>query len=260
MQQGSVGGCDEDTTVPTARGKSPKSIEASKAEFANERNARESNSRVRVKVEVPESTEVFEVKREPQDEYHPLQPDYQYDRKTMVPPKIDGNPEMPGQCQAQHQGYRPMTSGLPNSYGFPHFYGSSAMLPPPFPSVRPSPDRSMGKIEEHEHEQERLRVSSVHGDGSFLHHEHHRFEIGDYHHGKPPGYTGLPYPSFRPSMQQRPAYMGHQNNSYRAAQYQNRQRKWSSAALRGFHPAMPVSTPVRSDFHYSQVYCADHDS
>lgn len=238
MQQGSVGGCDGDS-VPS--GQSAKGF-AGKGEIANDRNSSDADGRVRVKVEALETAEAFEVKREPQDEYHSAQQDYQYDRKPIVPPKIDGNPEIPGHCQAQHQGYRPMTGGLPNSYGFPHFYGPQAMLPPPFPNARPSPDRSIGKIEEHDHDPDRFRVSRVAGDGAFLHHEHHRFDTSDYHHGKPTGYPGMPYASFRPSMQQRPGYGGHQNNSaYKATPYQNRQRKWSGAALRGLHPTMPVS-------------------
>ncbi|XP_053976510.1 uncharacterized protein LOC128875161 [Hylaeus volcanicus] len=233
MQQGSVG-CDGDS-VPSPCVKSPKSF-AVKGEIANDRNSAES---VRVKVEVAESTEAFEVKREPQDEYHPPRHDYRYDRKPIVPPKFDGYPDIPGQCQPQHQGYRPVTS-LPNSYVFPHFYGPQAMVPPSFPSPRPTPDR-MGKIEEHEREHERFRVaaSGVHNDG-FLHHEPHRFKMGDYHHGKPSGYRGMPYAAFLPSMQHRSPYPGHQNNSgYRAAQYQNRHRKSTNAALRGLHPAIP---------------------
>ena len=113
------------------------------------------------------------------------------------------------------------------------------MLPPSFHGARPSPDRPIGKIDEHEHEQERYRVP-VSGDSVFMHHDPHRYEIGDYH-GK--GYPGMAYPAFRPSMQQRaPMYTGHHNNSsYRTAQYQNRKRKWSGAALRGMPPSMPVS-------------------
>ncbi|CAL7945358.1 unnamed protein product [Xylocopa violacea] len=227
MQQGSVGDGD-----PNPRS-SPKSS-----------NQNEADGRVRVKVEAPESSEVFEVKREPQDEYHPVHHEYHYDRKPIVPSmKLDGNQELPGQCQPPHQGYqRPVSSGLANSYGFAHFYGHSAMLPPSFPSARPSPDR---KIEEHEHEQERYRVpvSGAPSDSVYLHHDHtHRYEIGDYH-GK--GYHGMSYAAFRPSMQQQRAgiYGGHQNSSsYRAAQYQNRKRKWSGAALRGMPPSMPWPT------------------
>lgn len=238
MQQGSVG-CDG-ATVPSPRGNSPK------PEIPNDGNSLEPDARVRVKLEL---TEAFEVKREPQDEYHTPRQDDRYDRKPIVPLKFDGNPELAGQCQPmQHQGYR-HTTNIPNSYVFPHFYGPQTMLPPSFPAARPSPDRPMGKIEEHdrEHERYRVAVSGVHGDGgAFLHHEPHRYEIGDYHHGKPPGYPGMPYAAFRPSMQHRSTY-GHQNNTgYMATQYQNRQRKWSGAALRGLHPAMPVSL-LRTD-------------
>ncbi|XP_076627758.1 uncharacterized protein LOC143344987 [Colletes latitarsis] len=232
MQQGSVG-CDGDS-APSPRGKSPKSLVA-KGEIPGDRNSTEPDARVRVKVELTETTDAFEVKREPQDEYHSARQDYRYDRKPIVPAKYDGNAEVPGHCQPQPQSYRPPTS-LPNSYAFPHFYGPQAMLPPSFPGARPSPDRSMGKVEAHDRDHERFRV---HGDG-FLHHEPHRFEIADYHHGKPPGYRGMPYAAFRPSMQHRSAYGGHQNNAgYRAPQYQNRQRKWGGAALRGLHPTIP---------------------
>lgn len=223
MQQGSVGDGD------SAPRNSPKNS-----------NAGVADGRVRVKVEAPESTELFDVKRETQDEYHAVQHDYHYqDRKPIVPTKFDANSEIINQCQPPHQGYpRPVNSGLPNSYGFSHFYGP-AMLPPSFHGARPSPDRPIGKIDEHEHEQERYRVP-VSGDSVFMHHDPHRYEIGDYH-GK--GYPGMAYPAFRPSMQQRaPMYTGHHNNSsYRTAQYQNRKRKWSGAALRGMPPSMPVS-------------------
>lgn len=223
MQQGSVGDGD------SAPRNSPKNS-----------NAGVADGRVRVKVEAPESTELFDVKRETQDEYHAVQHDYHYqDRKPIVPTKFDANSEIINQCQPPHQGYpRPVNSGLPNSYGFSHFYGP-AMLPPSFHGARPSPDRPIGKIDEHEHEQERYKVP-VSGDSVFMHHDPHRYEIGDYH-GK--GYPGMAYPAFRPSMQQRaPMYTGHHNNSsYRTAQYQNRKRKWSGAALRGMPPSMPVS-------------------
>ncbi|XP_076227443.1 uncharacterized protein LOC116434688 isoform X2 [Nomia melanderi] len=240
MQQGSVGGCDGDAVPSSPRRKSPRTGKL--GEIASDRNA-ESDGRVKVKVETPESAEVFEVKREPQDDCHAPQQDYQHERKPVVTTKIERNPEIPGQCQAQHPGYRPINAGLPNSYGFPHFYGPSAMLPPPFPSAKPSPDRGMVKIEDHDHEHERLRTAGVSGDGAFYHHEPHRFEAEDYHHGNPPGYHGMPYPHFRPFVQQRSPYVGHQNNSYnRATQYHSRQRKWSGAAIRGLHPAMPWST------------------
>ncbi|XP_076231361.1 uncharacterized protein LOC143177372 [Calliopsis andreniformis] len=231
MQQGSVGGCDGDSVS---------SSPSSKNFIANDRNSSDADGRVKVKVEAAESTEAFEVKREPEDECHPPQ-EYQYDRKPIVSAKIDGSFEIPGHCQVQHQPYRPMTGGLPNSYAFPHFYGPPTMLPPSFSNARPSPDRSMGKIEEHDHDQERYRVSSVAGDGAFFHHEPHRFETSDYHHGKPAGYPGMPYGSFRPSMHHRSAYGGHQNNcAYRAIPpYKYRNRKWSGA-LRGMHPSMPM--------------------
>lgn len=227
MQQGSVGARDGDST------RSPKNT-----------NSIDPEGRIRVKVEAPESSDVFEVKREPQEAYHAAHHDCPYDRKSIAPPpKLDGNTEIVGQYQSQHQGYpRSVAGALPNSYGFPHFYGPPAMLPPSFPGARPPTDRSIGKIDEHDHEQERYRVpvTGVASDSAFLHHDHHRFEIGDYH-GK--GYHGMPYAAFRPSLPQRPsAYAGHQNNnSYRAAQYQNRKRKWSGAALRGMHPSIPVS-------------------
>lgn len=228
MQQGSVGDGD------SAPRNSPKNS-----------NLSDADGRIRIKVEAPESTEVFDLKREPQDEYHTVQHDYHYDRKPIVPPtKLDGNSEIVNQCQPPHQIYpRPVTTALPNSYGFPHFYGPSAMLPPSFHGSRPSSDRPIGKIDEHEHEQERYRVpvsSVATSDSVYLHHDSHRYEIGDYH-GK--GYSGMPYAAFRPSIQQRTAvYASHHNNSgYRVAQYQNRKRKWSGAALRGMPPSMPVS-------------------
>lgn len=229
MQQGSVGDGD---SAPKSSPRNPSSSDA--------------DGQVRVKVEAPESTEVFNVKREPQDEYHAAHHEYHYDRKPMVPPpttKLDGNIEIISQCQPPHQSYppRPVTTGLPNSYGFPHFYGPSAMLPASFHGARP--DRPIGKVDEHEHEQERYRVpvsSVATSDSVYLHHDSHRYEIGDYY-GK--GYPGMSYAAFRPSMQQRTAvYSSHHNNSgYTAAQYHNRKRKWSGPALRGMPPSMPVS-------------------
>ncbi|KOC66292.1 hypothetical protein WH47_07361 [Habropoda laboriosa] len=232
MQQGSVG-CDGDSAPSPNHGRSPKNT-----------NPTDTDNRIRVKVEVTESTDIFEVKREPQDEYHAAQHDFHYDRKSMIPStKLDGNNDITAQCQTQHQPYpRPLAAGLANSYGFPHFYGPPALLPPSFPNVRPSPDRSINKMEEHEREHERYRVpvTGVASDSVFLHHDHtHRFDVGDFH-GK--GYHGMAYSGFRPTMQQRAPVYGHQNNSgYRAAQYQNRKRKWSGAALRGMPPSMPVS-------------------
>ncbi|CAK9809614.1 hypothetical protein ANTQUA_LOCUS6095 [Anthophora quadrimaculata] len=234
MQQGSVG-CDGDTAPSSNRGRSPKNT-----------NSTDTDNRIRVKVEVTESQDVFEVKREPQDEYHhAAQHDFPYDRKSIVSTtKHDVGNEITAQCQTQHQTYpRPLASGLSNSYGFPHFYGPPALLPPSFQTARPSPDRSINKMDEHEHEPERYRVpvTGVASDSVFLHHDHtHRFDVGDFH-GK--GYHGMAYGGFRPTMQQRAPVYGHQNNSgYRAAQYQNRKRKWSGAALRGMPPSMPWPT------------------
>nr|XP_012140858.1 PREDICTED: uncharacterized protein LOC100875938 [Megachile rotundata] len=230
MQQASVGGCDGDSRpVKSAK------IFGMKGDVANDRSSSDPDARVRVKVEAPESTEMFEMKREPQDQ-HEYQHDFRYDRKSIVPLKLELNQDIAGQTQ-QHPGYRAATSGFPNSYGFPHFYGTT-MLPPPFPAPVPRQD----KIEEQEREQERYRVTSVPGDGDFPHHEPHRFEISDYQ-TKHPGYPAMPYASFRPSMQPRSSYGGHQNNSsYRNTQYQNRKRKWGGAALRGMHPSIPWPT------------------
>lgn len=182
------------------------------------------------------------MKREPQDEYHAVHHEYHYDKKPIVAPptKLDGNIEIISQCQHQSYPSRPVTTGLSNAYGFPHFYGPSAMLPTSFHGARP--DRPIGKIDEREHEQERYRVpvSSVATSDSVYLHDSHRYEIGDYH-GK--SYSGMSYAAFRPSMQQRTAvYSSHHNNSgFTAAQYHNRKRKWSGAALRGMPPSMPVS-------------------
>lgn len=224
MQQGSVGDGD------SAPRNSPKS-------------SSDADGRVRVKLEAPESAEIFDVKREPQDDYHAVQHDFHFDRKPLVPPaKLAANSDVVGQCQPPPQGYpRPVTAGLSNSYGFPHFYAPQAMLPPSFHAARPGQERPIGKVDEHEQEQERYRVpvSGVASDSVFLHHEPHRYEMSDYH-GK--GYPGMAY-AFRPSMQHRAAvYAGHHNNTgYRAAQYQNRKRKWGGAAIRGMPPSMPVS-------------------
>ncbi|XP_029055521.2 uncharacterized protein LOC114882724 isoform X2 [Osmia bicornis bicornis] len=255
MQQASVGGCKGDPE----RVKSPKNF-AMKTDIAG--GDPDTRVAVKVKVEAPESTEMFEVKREPQDEY---QHDYRYDRKSIAPSKLEVNHDMAG--QTQHQGYRPPTSAFPNSYGFPHFYGPT-MLPPAFPGPGARQDkmeeREQEREREREREQERYRVSSVPGDGAFLHHEPHRFEISDYH-SKHTGYPAMPYASFRPSMQPRSSYAGHQNNSnYRSTQYQNRKRKWSGAALRGMHPSMswptwfyrpdfPLGTPLPPTNHVSNA-------
>ncbi|KAK9305175.1 hypothetical protein QLX08_003695 [Tetragonisca angustula] len=226
MQQGSVGDGD---SAPKC---SPRNSDA--------------DGQVRVKVEAAEPTEAFDVKREPQDEYHAPHHEYHYDKKPIVPTptKLDGNIEIIGQCQTPHQNYPPrsVTTGLSNSYGFPHFYGPSAMLPASYHGARP--DRPIGKIDEREHEQQeryRVPVSSVAASDSVYLHDSHRYEIGDYH-GK--GYSAMSYAAFRPSMQQRAAvYTSHHNNSgYTAAQYHNRKRKWSGAALRGMPPSMPWPT------------------
>ncbi|KAG7197946.1 hypothetical protein KM043_016183 [Ampulex compressa] len=251
MQQASVGGCDGDSGAVSPRSGSPQNF-AIKREIQNDRHLADNDARVKVKLEVSESADSFEVKREPHEDYHQQQhhhrhqsKDFHYERKAgCVSTKPEVAPDVPNQCQAQHHqvGYRAMSGGMTNSFGFPHFYGHPPMLPPSFPGGRPSPDRSMGKIEDHEHGQPHDRHAGYRipsNDGFFY--EHHRFE--DFHHGKSPAYPGVPFPGFRPPMQQRLPYGNHQNNSgYRSGHYQGRQRKWSGTALRGLHPPMPWPT------------------
>ncbi|XP_017883977.1 uncharacterized protein LOC108627305, partial [Ceratina calcarata] len=194
------------------------------------RNSNEADGRVRVKLEALESADAFDVKYEPQEEYQSTHQEYHYERKPPIvsPIKREGsNTEIVNHCQSQ--GYpRPVTS-VPNSYGFSHFYGpisTATMLPPSFPTARPGSDRTIDRKTIDDHEQERYRVTGVNSDSVFSHRDH-----------------GMNYAAFRASMQQiRGAYAEHQNNSgYRSAQYQNRKRKWSGAALRGMAPpSMPV--------------------
>ncbi|TGZ48779.1 Uncharacterized protein DBV15_10499 [Temnothorax longispinosus] len=255
MQQASVGGCDEDsgTTSPTAR--SPIGF-AIKSEPGVDRN-----DGVRVKVEMPEPTEAgVEVKGEPREDYLRQQPSndgYHYgDKKPGYvldapgqPPPVSAPPPPP-----PHQGYRPV--GLPNSFGFPPFYGHHhpAMMPASFPTGRPSSDGPIGKIGDRHEQTTHVdrhaaaaaaygRLPLIHNDG-FLHESHHhRFDAGDFHQ------HGVPYPGFRPTMR---SYGNHQNNSAysRSGHYHPaRQRKWSSSAFRGLHPPMPVT------LHSIQLEC-----
>lgn len=253
MQQASVGDCDEDsgTTSPPAR--SPVGF-AIKSEPGVDRN-----DGVRVKVEMPEPTEAgVVVKGEPREDYQRQQPSndgYHYaDKKPGYVLDAPGQPPPPPPppLPPPHQGYRPV--GLPNSFGFPAFYGHHhpAMMPASFPTGRPSPDGPIGKIGDG-HEQTTPshvdrhaaaaaaaaaygRLPPIPNDG-FLHEpHHHRFDAGDFQHG-------VPYPGFRPTMR---SYGNHQNNSAysRSGHYHPaRQRKWSSSAFhRGLHPSMPVSS------------------
>ncbi|KAL0126072.1 hypothetical protein PUN28_004882 [Cardiocondyla obscurior] len=240
MQQTSVGACDEDsgTKSPTAR--SPVGF-VIKSEPDADRN-----DGVRVKIEMPEPTGAgVEVKGEPREDYqrHRASNDgYHYgDKKPGYALDASGQPP-PSLPPSHHQGYRPV--GLPNSFGFPHFYGHHPAMMASFPAGRPSPDGPMGKIGDG-HEQitpshvERHaaygRMPPIPNDG-FLHESHHhRFDAGDFQHG-------MPYPGFRPAIR---SYGNHQNNTAygRSGHYHPaRQRKWSSSAFRGLHPPMPWPT------------------
>lgn len=251
MQQASVGGCDEDSgaaSPPTTR--SPAGF-AIKSEPVVDRN----DGGVRVKVEMPEPTEV---KGEPREDYQRQlnsNDGYHYERSDKksgyaVPDAATS------QCQQPHQGYRPVALP-PNSFGFPPFYGHHhpAMMPPAsFTAGRPSPDGPIGKLGD-AHEQAAASHVDRHvaaygrmpppipNDG-FLQEHHHRYDPGDFQH------AGLPYPGFRPTISRSPYGNHHQNNSgYNRSgghYHPARQRKWSSAAFRGLHPPMPVSLHVTS--------------
>jgi len=254
MQQASVGGCNEDsdTTSPLAR--SPIGF-AIKSEPGIDRN-----DGVRVKVEMPEPTEAgVEIKGEPREDYQRQQlsnDGYHYgDKKPGYVLDIHGQPPPPP--LPHHQGYRPV--GLPNSFGFPPFYGHHhpAMMPS-FPTGRPSSDGPIGKIGD-VHEQttsshvDRHAVAAAYGrlppipNDGFLHEpHHHRFDAADFQHG-------VPYPGFRPAIR---SYGNHQQNNSAYSRsnhyHQARQRKWSSSAFR-LHPPMPVSLPFSCFFLHRKI-------
>lgn len=242
MQQASVG-CDEDSGTT----RSPVGF-AIKSEPGVDRN-----DGVRVKVEMPEPTEAgVEVKGELREDYQRQQPSndgYHYgDKKPGYVLDAPGPPPPP---PPTHQGYRPV--GLPNSFGFPPFYGHHhpAMMSASFATTGRQ-DGPIGKIGDgHEpttpSHVDRHAAAAAYGrlppmpNDGFLHESHHhRFDAGDFQHG-------VPYPGFRPTMR---SYGNHQNNSAynRSGHYHPaRQRKWSSSAFRGLHPPMPVSLLPPSD-------------
>ncbi|XP_029174557.1 angiomotin-like [Nylanderia fulva] len=229
MQQGSVGGCDEDSGATSPPARSPSGF-AIKSEPADRND-------VRIKVEMPEPTEDYQ--RQPGNE------NYRYgEKKPGYVPDLLGT-------QCQPPGYRPV--GLPNSFGFPPFYGHHHPAMMPFPAGRPSPDGPIGKIADGHEQQQPVsshpygRMPPIPNDGFLQEHHHRSFDAGDFQH------AGMPYPGFRPTM--RSSYGNHhhhhhhhhhhqqqQNNSaYNRSHYHPaRQRKWSSTAFRGLHPPMPI--------------------
>ncbi|KAL6439842.1 hypothetical protein ACFW04_004103 [Cataglyphis niger] len=260
MQQASVGGCDEDSGATSPPERSPAKF-AIKSEPIVDRN-----DGVRIKIEMPEPTEAgVEVKGEPREDYQrqPSNDNYRYNDK-----KPGYVPDVLGQCQPP--GYRPV--GLPNSFGFPPFYGHhhpTSMMPTAsssFPTGRPSPDGPIGKIVDgHEQTVSHIERHAAYGrmppipNDGFLQEHHHRFDAGDFQHAN----AGVQYPSFRPTL--RSSYGNHhhhhhhhhQNNSAynRSAHYHPaRQRKWSSTAFRGLHPPMPVISFIRS-LSLPMIFC-----
>ncbi|EFN67301.1 hypothetical protein EAG_15083 [Camponotus floridanus] len=248
MQQASVGGCDEGSAATSPPARSPAGF-AIKSEPVADRND------VRIKIEMPEPTEAgVEVKGEPREDYQrqPSNDNYRFNDK-----KPGYVPDILGQCQP---GYRPV--GLPNSFGFPPFYGQhhpAPMMPATssssFSAGRPSPDGPIGKIADgHEQSVSHVDRHAAYGgmppipNDGFLQEHHQRFDPGDFQHVN----AGVPYPGFRPTL--RTSYGNHhhhhhhhqhpphQNNSaYNRGHYHPaRQRKWSSAAFRGLHPPMPT--------------------
>ncbi|XP_070165964.1 uncharacterized protein [Polyergus mexicanus] len=258
MQQASVGGCDEDSGAT-----SPPISFAIKSEPVVDRN-----DGVRIKIEMPEPTEAgVEVKGEPREDYqrHPNNHNYRYNDK-----KPGYVPDVLGQCQPP--GYRPV--GLPNSFGFPPFYGhhhhpapsmmpaasssssSSSLSLSSFPTGHPSPDGPIGKIADgHERTVSHVERHAAYGrmppipNDGFLQEHHHRFDAGDFQHAN----AAMPYPGFRPTL--RSSYGSHHHHHHHHHHHRNnsaynrsghyhpaRQRKWSSAAFRGLHPPMPWPT------------------
>ncbi|KMQ93313.1 hypothetical protein RF55_6590 [Lasius niger] len=241
MQQASVGGCDEDSGATSPPARSPSGF-AIKSEPVADRN----DGGLRIKVEMPEPTEAgVEVKGEPLREDYQRQPgndSYRYNNDKK-PGYVS---DVLGQCQPP--GYRPV--GLPNSFGFPAFYGHHhhhhpAMMPAAsFPAGRPSPDggMSIGKIADGHEQQTAVshvdrhaaygRMPPILNDG-FLQEHHHRFDAGDFPHAN----AGVPsYPGFRPAM--RSSYGNHHHHHHHHHHHQN-----NSAYNRSghYHPARQLA-------------------